>query len=349
MREVVLSVVLLTLTVAGCIAGPAPEASQEQDWPTIENPRNLSYATDSGMHVHDYWDGQDHLEVMNDTKGKTHWYPALPGGEEASFSFQFRPPDGQVVPQGAAFLEVTVSWEDREPGTSYGRLSLRAKPANVNEMELIEEDLDHGGTVEIPLDYEEADLPHQLISNWAFEVQIHGSDDPYNRWVGSVTVQVEAHRGLELKPFPPHPDHWGDRTELPLVEETREFERYNYPLLPAYAKGNELDPVRPPNGSLVPSDAQRVEVTVTYDNDLPAGDVILYYHGADTRYYTQLEPDETEEGAKHYVIPVNETVADTPYADASQWAFVVNAPRDVDQGVTVFDGTYTLNATVHKE
>lgn len=355
--------VLVSLLLAGCVGGTA-DTDEGTDWPTITDPADLSYDGTSGFHIHDYWGGEEVLPLVERTK--SHYFQNCAGGD-SSWRSSFYPGDGQVVPQGTAVLSVTVSWEETDPtyGThsmtaarcgqpqaalsnAYDAMELWIKPADASEVRLVEDDLTNGATVEIPLEYEEADLPHQLISAWEFQVRIRGSDDMnYNHFEGSVTVQAEVHRGLELRPFPPHPDHWDGRTELPLLDHEDRFQRFNIPYMGF--NGYQLQVLRPPNGTVVPLDARTVEVTLTFDNEEPVGDLYLFFHAADTREFVRLEPDEASEGDKRFSLPVTEPMADTPYAKASQWAFYVNSPEDnPEEDAPTFDGTYRVKATVHK-
>lgn len=333
---------LICLVLAGCIGGPADPQSTTPEADVITDPTNTSYNDSSGFHIHDYWDGQDTKRVIEQTHGT---FLNNLGGEDSRWIMRFHPGDGRVVPQGTSELTVTVDWTDDDPRNSYGDMELWVKPANANEARLVTEELEQGETVEVPIAYREADLPHQLISAWEFQVHLRGSSDPYNFYTGQVTVEGDAHRGYELRPFPPHPDHWGDETELSLVEETHSLFQFNNPT--GGFTGNFDQRIRPPNGSLVPFETDRVEVTIESDNDLPVGGLELRYHGADTRNLTLLEPDSRDGSTATYTIPVTDEMADSPYVNASLWLFSVSA----NHGATdepVYSGEFTLTATVYK-
>lgn len=338
-----IAVLLLTAPLAGCIGGQSGATPREPETEVIDDPTNTSYNTSSGWHLHDYWDGQDQLTVMEETSGV--YYNNF-GDESTAWPVRFHPPAPNVVPQGTAWLDVTVSWDDASPRNAYGDMELWAKPANASEARLIEDALENGGSVEIPLDHEEADLPHQTVSAWELQVHIRGSDDPvYNHFDGSITVQVQAHRGLELQPFPPHPDHWGNRTEFTLAEADRSF--YQVRLPTGGFSGNFDARIRPPNGTIVPFQTQQVVVDLQWDSSMPIGDLTLWLRAADTRNFSRLDPDEEGDASATYTIPVSQPMMDSPYANASLWEFRVSAPHDA-QDEPVFDGEFTLEATVHK-
>lgn len=342
-------VLVVAMLSAGCIGGPA-QTSEEPDWPTITDPTDLSYDTDAGFHVHDYWGGNDVVTVVNETQpvGTT-----SVGGGESPRIVRFYPDEGDVVPQGTASLTITVTWTDDLPTNVYGDVELWVKPADATNVTLVDDDLDNGQTVERPLAYEEADLPHQLGSGWEFEVHLDRADGPvrFRSYNGDVTLEVRAHRGLELRPFPPHPDHWGNRTEIALFDGEESFSQVNAPYpLPGFERlclGCDVLFFRPVNDTLVPLGTERVEATMTWDEDVPGGNLDLHYRGAHTREFERLEPDTEDGSSARYVIPVTDAMADTPYANASLWEFMVKAPTD-PQRESYFDGEVRLEATAYR-
>lgn len=338
-----LALLLVLVPLAGCIGAAPADPAATPDPEVITDPTDTTYNASSGYHIHDYWDGQDTLPVLD---GTVTTFLNNNGDESTDWVTRFHPGDGRVVPQGTASLTVTVEWTDDHPLNSHGRMELWVMPANASQARLIEDDLAQGQTLEIPLAYEEADLPHQVISAWEFQVHIRGSPQPYNFYSGSIHVQAQAHRGLELKPFPPHPDHWGDRTELALVEETRRFQQLNWPT--GGFTGNFDQRIRLPNGTIVPWGTSHVQVQVTSRNNYPAGGLELRYHPADTRNWTLLEPQQQDGDTATYMIPVDDASADGPYAEASLWVFTVSADHDWQGEVPAYNGEFTLTATAYK-
>lgn len=343
--RLVVSALILMLALSGCVTDDAPEATD--DGPVlVTDPTDYSYlennTTTGRPHIHDYWGGETVKQVVDQTR-----YPFYnnDGGESSSWTVRFHPEDGTTVPQGTERLEVTVGWTDESPANSYGDMELWAKTANASEPRLVEEALGNGETFEMPLTYNESDLPHQTISAWEFQVRIRGSPDPYNFFSGSITLQVDAHRGLELRPFPAHPDQWEGRTGFVLLEESRDFFQVRY----AGYTGMADQILRPDNGSLVPARTGHVEVTLEYENTFPQGGLALWFHGADTREDTRLEPESDDGSVATYTIEVTDAMVDGPYAEASLWEFRVGAPRPGDDKAPMFDGGFTLSAKVLKE
>lgn len=340
-----IAALLVAGLLAGCIGGQPASPTEGHEAEIVTDPTNTSYNGSSGFHVHDYWDGEEVRTVIESSSSR--YYNNL-GDEGTSWPVRFVPRAGRFVPQGTAELTVTVNWEDESPRNSYGNMELWIKPASTSETRLVEDELSNGGEVEIPLAYEEADLPHQIVSAWKFIVKIRGSQmTGYNHFDGTISIEAQAHRGLELRPFPPHPDHWGDRTELDLVDETRDFYQIRWPT--GGFSGEFDERIRPKEGTIVPFGTDRVEATLEWDADEPADELWLWLRAADTRNYTHLEPEEQEGSSARYEIPVEEAMMDSPYANASLWEFKVSAPYDSELSqVPMFDGEFTLTATVYK-
>ena len=325
--------------LAGCSASePAGQAA-----PTVvTDPTDYSYVRNAGpgaAHVHDYWGGQQTLQVLDATRGST-WNTVGGSGWKVSFF----PPENRTVPQGTAELTIQVDWQDLPmdgaPPNAYGDVSLWVQPADANEPRFVQL-VQRGDTVRVPVAYEEADLPHQLVSAWEFVVQYNASSLPYSAFFGSTSLVVEAHRGLELRPFPPHPDRWGNATQLPLADEAGRHFWVDYT-----GTGNLPRRIGNLEGAVVPLGASHVEVVLEHASSLPAGSLVLQYHGADTRAFQRLAPDEEAPGRMVYRIPVTDRTADGPYSNETLWEFLLDTPNATEPQPALYDGTYRIVATV---
>lgn len=333
MRGTALLVLLLSSLLAGCSSGPSEPTPE----PTvITDPRTPSDPT--GEHIHDYWGGAGELTVVDGTASST--WNNLGGG---AWRRTFSPPDGTVVPQGTARITVTVDWEDDLPANHHADVSLWAKPANAAEPRFVQA-IQKGAIVEVATAYEEADLPHQVLSGWEFTVQYNSSDDGYNLFFGRTRLTAVAHRGLELQPFPAHPDRWAGRFALEVVNATSPFFNVGYT-----GTGNLPLRFRPQNGSVVPADSARVDVELRTANELPAGGVQLYFHAADTRRFQALEPGSADGGVLRYSIPVAPGMGDGPYSEASLWEFqVYTPPAAPGEQPAMYRGPLHLTAVAHR-
>jgi hypothetical protein len=333
------------LTFAVLLAGCAATEPPQQAAPTVvTDPTDYSYVQKAGpnaAHLHDYWGGQTTVQVLDAQRGST-WNTV--GGSR--WTVPFFPPENHTVPQGAAELTVQVDWQDqplqRAPPNAYGEVSLWVKPANANEPRFVQA-VQRGDTVRIPLAYEEADLPHQLVSAWEFVVQYNASSLPYSAFVGVTSLVVEAHRGLELRPFPAHPDRWKDASQLPLVEQEGRHFWIDYT-----GTGNLPRRIQNLDGAVVPLGASHVHVVLEHASSLPVGDLVLHYHGADTRTFQRLTPDEETPGRKVYRIPVTDRSADGPYSNETLWEFLLDTPDARDAEPALYDGGFRIVATVHR-
>lgn len=327
----------LVAVLAGCSEGAMEGSGADEPPGVITDPRAVEQSG-TGQHVHDYWGGADQLQVLDGRRGST-WNN---GGGEFDWRVYFTPSDGNVVPQGTARLTVTVDWADDLPANRYADVSLWVKPADVATPRFVQL-VTRGSTVEIPLQYAEADLPHQLISAWEFAIQYNSTGGP-NLFIGSTDLNVVAHRGLELQPFPAHPDRWMGQASLPLLDQSGTFTNVGYT-----GSGSIAQRFRPANGTVVPYDAGFVDVTLETGNRLPAGGLQLSYHAADSRDFTAIQPETTQGGLLQYSIAVEPGMGDGPYGNASLWEFRLYTPATAPgNDPAVYDGPYRLTAVVVK-
>ncbi len=330
------------LLLSGCSAPAPPPDVPSETITTVTNPADFTGNT-TGAHLHDYWQGQRQIIVLEAFHPGGTAEGAGPGvAEGASVSvMEFRPESGSVVPQGAASVEVTLTWTDA-PGDSYLDPELWLKTAAQNESHPIAF-IESGQMVSVPSTNLDNDLPHQLLSAWVFELRM-SSPDPFPlRFKGSVAAKAEAVRGLDIPLYPAHPDRWEGQQELPLLHGDGVLTYFEDPIDHGCNGASCPHVFVPEDGRIVPFDSARVQVILVAGGALP---VELAYHGGSTREFIVAQPTVEQGDTRTYDLPIDG--ADGPYAVQSQWEFTVlpsNPGAPVDAAM---ESTYQLTVTVHR-
>jgi hypothetical protein len=329
---------LAVLVLSGCTA-PAADDPVATAPVVITRPDDFANATSPGAHIHDYWGGKGRLTVVDlthpggDAPGTG---PGFATGPDVVVR-EFRPESGHVVPQGTSAVEVTFTWTD-EPLDAYAEPVLWLKTAAQNATEEVAA-VTNGQPVTLETGLPDADLPHQLLSAWLFELRMSSPEPAPLRFKGSVTLTVVAIRGLELPVFPPHRDFWGGATELPLVEGAGQLS-YLEDLGDGGCNGMSCPQVfRPASGLVVPQDAYLVRATLTYAGPW---ELELHYHSGLEREFHRADPVQREAGRHTFEILVDGG-GDGPYATQSQWEFTV-LPPSVGPVRSAWMSDYTLDA-----
>jgi hypothetical protein len=308
--------------LAGCSSAPAPEPVVDE--PTIvTRPDDFANATAPGSHIHDYWGGKDRLTVVDLTHpggGEPGTGPGYASGQDIEVR-SFQPESGHVVPQGTAAVEVTFTWTDDELD-SYTSPVLWMKTAGQNATSSVGP-VANGEPKVIEVGAPAADLPHQLLSAWVFELRMSSPDPMPLRFKGAVTLKVDAVRGLPLPVYPPHPDHWDGQPEIQLLQGGGQLS-YFEDLGDGGCNGMSCPEVfRPESGKIVPNDAYLVVVTLTTTGPAPPpAPLELHYHSGLQREFVQATPTRTQGAMQVFEILVDGG-GDGPYAMQSQWEFTV--------------------------
>lgn len=310
----------LVALLAGC-SDPGPASDPVPAGPGVITDPAMGL-DQTGAHIHDYWGGQDRLVVIGEDA------PADESGLGPGFATAgelevrtFRPSSGNVVPQGTASVEVTFSWTDASDGLdSYGEASAWVKTAGTNASERIAV-TGNGQTLAVETGLPDADLPHQLLSAWAFELRMSPPDGMPLRFKGVVALEVVAVRGLELPVFPPHPDPWRGRTEIPLVDASGQLDYWED--TGDGGSNGDAGPVvfTPASGAVVPGDSRHVAIEVTWTGGTSPLRLELWVHGSESRELAVAQPVTSGEGMARYEVAVEGP--DGPYATQSQWEFTV--------------------------
>jgi hypothetical protein len=342
-RAVLLGVLLL---FSGC-STPPDDVTLESDACLVEAADDYACADEDARnpsarpHLHDYWGGQDRLELEPVTVQAS---PFL--CTSSASAAVIRPSDGETIIQGTALIEVTLSWDAWENTDLAASTELWVKTAaDAEPMEV--GPLDSGAMTSLAVTNEQNDLPHQKLSAWEF----HWVLRPANptgcfRYSGEVTMQVVLHRGHDIPLYPGHPDRWQAQQEMVILEEQREVFYYlgdtGGMCLSGPSGGDCLwEPHLPADGAVIPNDAI-VAVTVVHEGASPLR-AKLGVHGADTREISWLPPDTDDGTTRSYEI-VAAGRGDGPYALQSQWAFWL-VPEDASE---FYNGAYQVRVVAGK-
>lgn len=341
-------VLLIAASLAGC-AQDAPENVATEPANVVTDPGDYSYVeTDgNGWHVHDYWGGQDALTVMDSEHG---WHGACFGSCPDGFDWgPVRPQTDAVVPQGTAYLHITVTWTDREVHEAgYGDVELMVQSAKDDEPYVV-------GTIQsgVPFNLTSSndmnDPPHQRLSLWAFGLNILPRDGQADlEFDAAIELNVVAHRGLEIPEWPPHPDHWNGADTLnimaPQTASTLMYEKTDTSRV-CYVGCLERHDVD--DGMIVPWDTEAVVVTIEYGPGIPAF-LALDYHGAD-QWAMKPAPASTVGDTplqQVFRIPLD-LDGDSPYALQSLWEFRVTADGQPTSEQR-YSGSYTISAVAER-
>ncbi len=348
MRHPLLALVVSTALLAGCTSS----SPDEQDGVSvITDPNDFSYLNDTRpdqrAHVHDYWNGAQVLEILDQSvRSGTECIT-----DEGCIVARFTPPAKSIIPLGTKQVELVIDWTD-SPQAIYERPELWVKTAADRDLQSIGE-VSSGDVILLDVDNDQNDIPHQRLSAWRFAFFVHSYEGQYLRTDGmEINLQVRAFRGLEIPAFPGHPDLWGNQTSLSLIEGRDWFTParligHGADDSTTYGTGSAHFPFAPDNQTIVPFNAQAIEVVMEYDWDTPHG-LELYYHGADTWNWT-LAPVESDDGSvRVHRIPVG-AAGDSPYSTQSLWEFWLRADGGAPLlGDGVHRGATSVTATVHR-
>lgn len=333
------------VALAGCASSPSNEVDDDSDDPVLHtSPTDFGDGVDNDTgraHIHDYWGNAQEMVVFEaEDVGSSIW------GAEHFPVLSFRPGEAQVFPQGTRWVNVSLEWTADSPDNRWTDPRLFVKTAaDQDPVDL--GPVENGVVFAFEVGEDAADLPHQQLSAWVFELRAVKPDDTPVPMLfdGEGSIAVSAARGYELPVFPPHPDQWKGATELDLM--APRTERADFWTTGPYGELCNPCPegatgtMPMDSGAIVPMDASEVEVTIEYE-DTPMH-VDLGYHAANTREWTWIEPDDASEGLAVYHIPVTELMGDGPYSLQSLWEFVL-FPSDDWHGQ--YSGTFTVSARV---
>lgn len=341
-------------------------------------------ALEERFHTHNYWNGLMEKTLMdadvqstpmtpfdaNDPLGSAQRFALRQPfqGNGRSFGNGFTPfemPEGSIVPPETERLEVSVSWI---PTNTITGLGLAYQHALSKDLEFLDPFPQGGGTVTIPVNVTIADQPHSAISKWRFYLYADDGENPFfGIFNGTAHVIIKAFRNDTLFLAPPHPDYWGANTTLPLLQTngTMSCARVVFPIFIGVGDGaagcdSGFAFLELPNGTIVPPHTALLTLELTWANDAAVPDPFttrpeLVFTPANTRGFRAPDTQAAEAGRAVYTIAVDPKMVDSPYAEVSEWAFLLylrsEAPTDSGffGGIGEFDGAYTLSIVAERE
>ncbi len=346
-RASVVLAMFLAVSLSGCLADDTAPAVEPASGPVvITDPGNYTYVDDAtldnGGHIHDYWNGQKRIEVLNGEQPTAGYFLA----QRSMLTLQ--PESGLTIPPGTGMVEITLEVLDNvHPSRAKPELWIKTQNDSV---ERYVAEIVNGETITFETTEAQADLPHQVLSAWELHVYGNFTDDTlvgetWLQWrVSYVADAIKSDRPPVV--YPAHPDHWGDQSQLPLMETTHRFGLASAPIGLCFGGRCDIDPHDSLDGAIVPPDADHVLVTITETSTLPTR-LGLYYHTAAHRDYQFPSPDTDDGTTRTYILSVDGQ-GDGPYSKQTLWDFRVFIDDPSGEGLA-YSGEYTLSATVHRD
>lgn len=285
-------------------------------------------------HAHDHFGGRASVVLVEDAA----WAiscdapcPVLVTRDRYAF------PEGAAVWPGTGSLEVTATWE----GASSWCFDVHAAGQHSGRPLCFDAP---GQSASVAVAAGESDPPHVTRSRWYFEHTSGVGEVPPS----GVRLTVVAHRSDEPQAVdPPHPDLWGQETQMRLDQRNVTYsyvaydtgEGMQYQGLPL---GRSAHPFRFPDGSVVlPGTATlRVEADVPQRGSV---DVLFQYQPDDGRWY-DAGPSQAGGDRLTWEVPVDPAAWDTPYATQSAWQW-----RLVPGGTGLFHGDFEVLLVIEKQ
>jgi hypothetical protein len=338
---------VLAFLLAGC-SGTDPAPDSADSITLVTDPTQGRADPSAGVHLHDYW-GSSTRKTVFDGVLAVQTFSLSPNTQGFSVAVAL-PEPGDVVPQGAASVEVTFTWTPSpELGASNQFAGARLAVRTAADREA--QDLGpvtSGQTIVMESSNERNDLPHQVLSAWEFHWMLEPVATPAASLIsfqGELDVFVEAVRGLEIPLYPGHPDQWLGRPEFPLFAAEGMAVMDGDPRTGAWrCYGPCPQHMTPGDGIVVPIDASHIRVTLDRDTPMPTR-LGLAYHDAVSRDWKVAQPIEETDTSRIYILDVLEG-GDGAYARQSNWEFVLIAEEPVENGYVA--DSYRISASVHR-
>jgi hypothetical protein len=342
---------------------------------------DFAKSLDEKFHTHNYWGGATEKTLLDADIASSDLLPQASPTQLGLFAFRagagrglgttpFSLPEGNIVPPETNKLEVKVTWADSPTITG---LRLAFSNASSERTTTLPPLPKGGGTYTIPCDLLSNDIPHTSVSKWQFYL-VPSNDVGPGVFNGTAHVAIKAYRNDTLYLAPPHPDLWGANTTLPILNYSTPAKETDavFPVdaflgLPGAITGGSASDdtgfgfIPMPNGTIVPPHTGVLQMVLTWKNNstLPNPDDVhpeLRYSPASTRQF--FAPSNAVRQGDHivYTLPVDAKMWDSPYANKSQWAFIVflsSQTAQTAQGLPLnagqFDGWYRLDVTAQRE
>lgn len=332
MRPLVAAFLLAAAGLAGCVGEPvqtsvAPNATTDDR--EVQAPREVSAfretnATEEGLggeaHAHDYWKGRDRVDLLV-ADVPIAPLPLLTGGLR-SYSAETTLPPPNLVYEGTSHLEFLVGGASATGYDPYPVPGLRLDYRTAADGPLDWRDggaLVPGTPTKVEIAPEQTDMPHSVASLWVFRLV---ADGPH---VANINLTVTAVHGMDVPPWPGHPEFYADRTSRVVFD--GDASNREIGLAARYILfGGERDWRFPDR--VISWGTGRIDVFVNITRiDAPVPPDSAYIR---IRNATQVFDDFTvvydlhgndDLKSYHFQMPVDTAGMDSPYAPSSRWAF----------------------------
>lgn len=365
------AILLLLSLLVGCTSSEAPvDPARDEGSASFapnEEPAQVEkeVSPSERPHAHDYWEGASSVTLLDENvqvmiahnhlfdepprEQHTHGCDETLASESQGGSRKFSLPDGIIVLPGTGKLSFLVDWTM----PSVTGLRLLYRPAGQHD--LVDAGLVTSGTpLDIVLTPAMADAGHATRTSWVFFLCADGSA-PANVAEGSVHVDLMAIRADEIPIEPPHPDRWGDRTQLELVNVTQ-----TTTALTALNKGDGAWIHIPlEHDQIVPPGTERILAHLTITDRAPTASAlpvrpILYYRDSTVPEWIYKTANLTE---REFHIDVDHNMVDGVYAHESSWDFWLRLSSEQTSQTPAgrmsepryFDGTVTIHLVAQRD
>lgn len=365
------AILLLLSLLAGCTSTPAstdPERGEALA-PFAPKDEATSVRDETPLaerpHAHDYWEGASSVTLLDENvqvmvahnhlfdepprEQHTHGCDETLASESQGGSRKFSLPDGIIVLPGTEKLSFLIDWTV----PSITGLRLLYRPANQHD--LMDAGLVTSGTpIDVVLTPEMADAGHTTRTSWVFFLCADGGA-PVNIAEGTVHVNLMALRAPEIPIEPPHPDRWGEATEIELANLTNATQ-----FVTVLNKGEgawihvPLD-----HGQLIPPGTTRIHAHVKIEDGSPTAEAlavqpILYYRDSTVPEWVYKTANLTQDDLH---IDVDHNMVDGVYARESNWDFWIrlSSPEPVETPAgrmsepRYFDGKVSLHLVAQRD
>jgi hypothetical protein len=357
--------VLLMLLAAGCLgAKPAPAGNETPSATDakgnltgpVDNGQSKAAIADTGSvaHMHDYWQGKERVTLFDGD--------LTPDPENATFATVFRAltqqgvyaggmlwnlPDGKLVFEGTGRMELTATWTDpRNTDIGFEYRSAEGGDFKAGGQ------FANGKAFLLPITPTMTDMPHSKSSRWAFGF---GPTQSPGATMGPFHLKIDIIKLNAIELFPPHPDFWHGNHTLSLLDTDHHGQVDSYAVRTANlaTKGDfveDMVSLKHP----VPMEAQaiRFDLKITSASSTP-GSVSsfgFFYHGADTAnpFRCPVKPlNGTLPAMLSWTVPVTMDETDSPYANDSQWQFLVEPQAQLAPGSPEVGGMTEVSYDYH--
>lgn len=357
------TVLLAFLLLAGCMSKGADEpalntTATNVSAPIVDDGSKPAAAAMSDMnhmpHMHDYWKGKERVTVFDgdvapDEQNTTFAtvFQAITRQGVYAGGMEWYLPDGQIVYEGTGKVELTASWSDpRVTGIAFIYRSAESDQWKGGSA------MANGKASAVAVTPAMTDMPHTKVSKWVFAF---GPDQSPGALAGPFHLKVDLVRVNDVMTFPAHPDFWQGNHTLVLTDTDHHGQVDSYAkraAQPATNGGFVEDYVSFPKPVPMETKAVRFAVTIKSATSTP-GKVTgfgFFYHGADTRapFRCPVQPlNASLPATLVWDVPATMEMSDSPYANASQWQFLVEPQATLADGTPDMGGMTDVSYDYH--